>query len=114
MDNTAGTGRRSTTLRRMTTDGATIEVPLEQVRALAGTLRAQGDEAAGVAGRLTGGAAGGVLRAAVEAFLDCQRAAARALAGELHWLGSTVAGVADAWARLDAEMLPSAARGGPR
>ena len=90
----------------MTTDGATIRVPPQQSRALAAALTAQGHEAAGVAGRLAGAPSPGpALRAAVEDFLACHRAAADALAGELRWLGGTLASVADSWEGLDARLL---------
>ena len=45
------------------------------------------------------------LQAAVDAFLESHRAAGRALAGELAWLGDTVAAVADSWLRLDGALL---------
>jgi hypothetical protein len=41
----------------------------------------------------------------VDAFVDSHRAAGRAIAGELTWLGDTVAGVADSWLRLDGSLL---------
>ena len=90
----------------MTTDGATICVPPEQIRALAAALTGQAEEAAGVAGRLAGAPAPGpALHGAVADFLACHRAAAEALAGELRWLGGTLAGVADSWEGLDAGLL---------
>jgi hypothetical protein len=48
-----------------------------------------------------------VLQSAVEAFLDGHRTAGRALAGELAWLGATVAAVADSWLALDRALLAS-------
>jgi hypothetical protein len=81
----------------------TIDVPPEQLTALAGTLRAAGDEAADVTGRLRGlPPVGGPLQPGVEAFLEATGAAGGALAGELRWLGGTVAAVAESWLALDA------------
>jgi hypothetical protein len=99
----------------MTTDGATIQVPPGEIRALGAALAAQGEEAAGVAGRLDAAApVGRALQAAAEDFLACHRAAASALAGELHWLGRTVAAVADSWEGLDAALLVRPGRPVPR
>ena len=53
---------------------------------------------------------GGPLQPAVDAFLDCHRTAGLALAGELRWLGSTIAAVADSWVRLDGALVAPAAR----
>ena len=48
---------------------------------------------------------GSDLAAGVESFLESHRAAGRALAGELSWLGDTVAAVADSWLRLDGSLV---------
>jgi hypothetical protein len=101
---------RAATLRRMT-----IEVPPAQLYALAGALRAQSEEADEVAVRLTGvPAVPGRLGPAVEAFLEAHRTAGAAVAGELHWLGSTIAAVADSWLGLDGSLLPTRERAVPR
>ncbi|MGY1810790.1 hypothetical protein ACI8AF_25775 [Blastococcus sp. SYSU D00669] len=89
----------------------TIEVPPEQLHALADALRAQGAEADDVAARLTAApAASGPLAGAVEAFLEAHRTAGSAVAGELRWLGGTVAAVADSWLGLDGSLLPPPGR----
>lgn len=99
----------------MTTDGATIRVPPEHVRALGAALTGQGEEASRVAQQLAAAPdVGRALRAAVEDFLACSRTAAGALAGELHWLGVTVAAVADSWEGLDAALLRGAGEAVPR
>jgi hypothetical protein len=88
-----------------------IEMPPAELRALAGTLRGAAGTAEESAARL--GRAGDVgerLQAAVEAFLDAHRAAGRALAGELDWLGGTVADVADSWLAMDRGLLASRGR----
>ena len=83
-----------------------IEIRALEVRALADTLRAAAEEADVVGVRLDGTApVGGELQPAVEAFLDAYRTTGRALAGELRWLGSTVAAVADSWVALDAALV---------
>ena len=53
---------------------------------------------------------GPLQRAAVEAFLDSHRMAGRALAGELQWLGDTVAAVADSWLAFDGTVLAASGR----
>ena len=84
----------------------TIEVPAAEVYALGDALRSQADLAAEAAVRFGGSAAvGGPLQPAVEGFLECHRTAARALAGELDWLGRTVAAVVDSWLGLDGSLL---------
>jgi hypothetical protein len=91
------------TLRRMS-----IEMPAAEVYDLAATLRGSAVDAEEIGNRL--GATprvGGALQAPVESFLDSHRAAGRALAGELEWLGSTVAAVADSWLRLDGAVMPT-------
>jgi hypothetical protein len=89
----------------------TIEMPADEVYALAAALRGEADTAEEAVARLPHGAegAGPDLEAAAEEFLDCHRVGAGALAGELRWLGGTVAAVADSWLGLDEVLL--AARG---
>jgi hypothetical protein len=83
-----------------------IEMPAVEVYGLANQLRSAVADAEEIGIRLrdTPEIHGG-LTAAVEAFLDSHRAAGRALAGELAWLGDTVAAVADSWLRLDSTLL---------
>jgi hypothetical protein len=83
-----------------------IEMPAAEVYALANTLRgAVGDaEEIGASLRRTPQVGSG-LQAAVKTFLESHRAAGRALAGELAWLGDTVAVVADSWRHLDGSLL---------
>ena len=92
-----------------------IEVPPAAVYALAARL---GDQA-GLAGELAGrlGSApdvGGPLQPALVEFFFCHRTAAHALAGELDWLGSTIAAVVDSWLGLDRGLLGSAGQAVPR
>jgi hypothetical protein len=88
-----------------------IEMPPADVRALAGTLRAAaGDAEEIVAGLDRAGNVGEALQPGVEAFLETHRTAGRALAGELEWLGATVAAVADSWLALDRGLLASRGR----
>ena len=85
----------------------TIEVPAAEVYALGATLRSQSAVAAGAVRHFVGSApVGGPLQPALDGFLECHRAAASALAGELDWLGSTVSSVADSWLQLDGSLLP--------
>jgi hypothetical protein len=84
----------------------TIEVPAAELYALGDALRASADIAAEAAARLAfPTAVGGPLQPALEGFLECHRTAASALAGELGWLGRTVAAVADSWLGLDGSLL---------
>jgi hypothetical protein len=88
-----------------------IEIRALEVHALADTLRATAGEADVVGVRLADAApVGEDLQPAVEAFLDAYRTTGRALAGELRWLGSTVAAVADSWMALDAALVAPAGR----
>jgi hypothetical protein len=88
-----------------------IEMPAAEVHALAGTLRGAAGNAEEIGARLDpAGNVGNALQPAVEAFLDGQRTAGRALAGELAWLGATVAAVADSWLALDRVLLASPGR----
>jgi hypothetical protein len=90
-----------------------IEMPAAEVHALAGTLRGAAADAEEIAPRLDGaGDVGPVLQPGVEVLLDCHRTAGRALAGELGWLGATVAAVADSWMALDRGLLASRGRAG--
>ena len=90
-----------------------IEMPAAAVYALAHSLSGSAGTAAEIAVRLHDpGDVGPLLRAAVEGFLDSHRTAGRALAGELEWLGDTVAAVADSWLMFDGTVLaaPDGAR----
>ena len=92
-----------------------IDVPPSEVYALAGRLRDQAGFVGEIAGRLgRAPAVGGPLQGALVEFFFCHRTAARALAGELDWLGSTIAAVVDSWLGLDRGLLPSAGRAVPR
>ena len=83
-----------------------IEMPAAEVHALAAALRRSADDADQVGVRLSRPAfVGGDLQPAIDAFLEGQRATGCALAGELQWLGATIAGVADSWLRLDGVMV---------
>lgn len=106
MDGACGKGDHRATLPRMTADGATIDLPVLQVQALAAALTAQAEEADAAAARLAAGRGLGDLQPAIEDFLECHRTAARAFAGELRWLGSTLSAVVDSWLELDARLLP--------
>jgi hypothetical protein len=95
----------------MTADGTTIAVPVDRVRALATSLtQLAGDGDAAAARFAPGRPVGGPLQASVEDFLACHRTAARALAGELRWLGAAVGEAAASWARLDAGLLTAPGR----
>ncbi len=92
-----------------------IEVPPEEVHRLAATLRGAADGADELGARLASSpSVGRLLQSPVESLLDCHRAAARALAGELSWLGTTVASVADSWLHLDESLLAPLGRPAPR
>jgi hypothetical protein len=94
-----------------TLPGMSIEIRALEVHALAATLRDAASEADLIGVRLAGTPmVGGDLQVAVEAFVECHRVAGVALAGELRWLGSTMAGVADSWVRLDGTLMPPAGR----
>jgi hypothetical protein len=83
-----------------------IEIRAAEVHALASTLRGEAGNAAEIVDRLDhAGDVGDRLQAAAEAFLESHRTAARALAGELEWLGSTLGAVADSWLNLDRTLL---------
>jgi hypothetical protein len=88
-----------------------IEMPAAEVRAMADTMRGAAADAEEIGARLDrAGDVGDALQPAVEAFLDSHRTAGRALAGELAWLGATVAAVADSWLALDRGLLASRGR----
>jgi len=88
-----------------------IEMPAAEVRAMADTLRGAAADAEEIGARLDrAGDVGDALQPAVEVFLDSHRTAGRALAGELAWLGATVAAVADSWLALDRGLLASRGR----
>ena len=90
-----------------------IEMPAAEVFALAGELRARAENAVEAASRLGGLAdVGGSLQPTIEAFLVSSRTAGRAMAGELRWLGDTVAAVADSWLDLDGSLLARLRRPG--
>jgi hypothetical protein len=92
-----------------------IEVRAPELYALADTLRRSSRIAEEVAARLRDTPdVGGGLNGAVEGFLDSHRTAGRALAGELEWLGATVAAVADSWLGLDRDLLADGGRVGLR
>jgi hypothetical protein len=83
-----------------------IEMPAPEVYALANTVRGAVGDAEEIGVRLPETPhVGRGLHAAVETFLESHRAAGRALAGELAWLGDTVAAVADSWLHLDGSLL---------
>jgi hypothetical protein len=97
--------RRPARLPRVTSDG-TLRVPPEEVYALAAGLGEQAYPADDVAARLAGApAVGGPLQAALEDLFTCHRTAARAVAGELRWLGTTISAVVDSWLDLDGSLL---------
>jgi len=92
-----------------------IEVPAAEVHALSGRLVRSAEEADDAGARLGGThGVGETLRVAVESFLDCHRAGAAAMAGELRWLGGTMAAVADSWLALDGSLLAEPGQVEPR
>jgi hypothetical protein len=107
--------RRAATLPGVSSDGGTIEVPPEEVYALASGVRDQAGLAEEAAARLgSPPAVGGPLQPALEDFLLCHRTTAHALAGELRWLGLTIAAVVDSWLQLDGSVLAPRGRATPR
>lgn len=73
---------------------------------MAAVLREAAGDAEEIGARLDrAGDVGEALQPAVEEFLDSHRTAGRALAGELAWLGTAVAEVADSWLALDRALL---------
>jgi hypothetical protein len=96
---------------RVTLPPMSIEMPAAEVYGLASTLRGSAADAEEIGSRLDGRPrVGGPLQAPLEAFLESHRAAGSALAGELEWLGTTVAAVADSWLRLDGALMPAHGR----
>jgi hypothetical protein len=92
-----------------------IEVPPDEVYALGRALHGSADLAADAAPLLAGlPPVGGPLQPALDGFLDCHRMAAQAVAGELDWLGRTVASVAVSWLGLDRELLAPRGQAVPR
>lgn len=89
-----------------------IEMPAAEVYGLAAALRGAAGDAEEIAVRLRGEPqVGGALQSAVETFLEGHRAAGQVFAGELAWLGATVAAVADSWLRFDGALLAPHGRG---
>jgi hypothetical protein len=83
-----------------------IEMRAAEVYRLANTLRSASDDAEQIGARLRESPqVGGGLQTAVEHFLESHRAAGKAFAGELAWLGGTVTDVADSWLHLDETLL---------
>jgi hypothetical protein len=90
-----------------------IEVVPAELYALAGVLRAAADRAGRAAAEIPDDAVGGPVGPPLQAFTETLRTAAGCLAGELRWLGSTVAGTADSWLGLDGSLLPRRGVGVP-
>jgi hypothetical protein len=83
-----------------------IEMRAAALHALAASLHGSSADAGQIGVRLAGDrCVGGELQPAIEAFLDIQRMTGAALAGELQWLGTTIAAVADSWLRLDGVLV---------
>ena len=83
-----------------------IEMPAAEVYGLANALLNAGGDAEEIGVRLRETPeVGPHLQSAVKTFLQSHRAAGRVLAGELAWLGDTVAAVADSWRHLDGSLL---------
>jgi hypothetical protein len=88
-----------------------IEMPAAEVHAMAASLRRSSDDADQIGHRLAGNrSVGSDLQPAIDAFLDAQRMTGQALAGQLQWLGATIAGVADSWLRLDGVLVGPSGR----
>jgi hypothetical protein len=87
-----------------------IQMPATEVYALGNMLRATVGTAEEITARLDDPGDVGALQTAAEAFLDSQRMTGRAVAGELQWLGDTVAAVADSWLGFDGTVLASYGR----
>ena len=84
----------------------TIKIYVPEVLALADMLRNSSGDAEEIAVGLDGAPRiGGSMQSAVEGFMESHRTAGRALAGELQWLGSTFAAVADSWLQLDRALV---------
>ncbi len=99
---------RAESASSVTLPAMSIEMPAAEVHQLAAILRGSAADADEIGARLHGAPrVDGPLHGPVAAFLDSHRAAGRALAGELEWLGTTVGAVADSWLRLDGVLLPA-------
>lgn len=84
-----------------------LQVPVAEVHDLAHALRSSAEIADDAGARLGDGSdVDGPLAEPAAALLGCHRTLAAAVAGELRWLGSTVAAVAGSWVELDATVLP--------
>ncbi|RBY93090.1 hypothetical protein [Blastococcus sp. TF02A-30] len=88
-----------------------LQLPVPEVYGLARSLRSSAATAEDAGSRLGPGCeVDGPLAEAAAALLDCHRTLAGAVAGELRWLGTTVAVVADSWVELDATVVPAHGR----
>jgi hypothetical protein len=88
-----------------------LQLPIPEVYGLARSLRSSAATADDSGSRLGPGLdVDGPLAEPVAALLDCHRTLAAAVAGELRWLGTTVAVVADSWVELDATVVPAHGR----
>jgi hypothetical protein len=89
-----------------TLPGMSIDMPAAEVHAMAASLRGSAADADEIGARLRGThSVGGDLQPAIEAFVESHRMTGEVLAGELRWLGATIAGVADSWLRLDGVLV---------
>jgi hypothetical protein len=94
-----------------TLPGMPIDMPAAEVLAMAASLRRSAADADEIGVRLRGThSVGGDLQPAVEAFVESHRVTGEVLAGELRWLGVTIAGVADSWLRLDGALVRARGR----
>jgi hypothetical protein len=82
-----------------------IEVVPAQLHALGQVLTSAADRSRLSAAAVPDEPVGGPLGPALTAFAETARTAGGCLAAELAWLGSAVAGAADAWLGLDAAVL---------
>lgn len=88
-----------------------IEMRAAEVYRLAHTVRGAVGDAEEIGVHLRGGhPVGAGLHAAAEHFLESHRVAGGVFAGELAWLGDTVAAVADSWLQLDGVLLAGRGR----
>jgi hypothetical protein len=115
VDNARAIAPRPARLPGVSGADGVIEVPPAEVYGLAARLGDQAEFAGEIAGRLGGPpVVGGPVQPALVEFFFCHRTAAHALAGELHWLGTTITAVADSWLGLDRGLLGSAGQAVPR
>ena len=91
----------------------TIEVPPDQLYLMADRLRAAAAETVRATGSVPCAQVDGPLAGPVADFTAGARAATAALAGELDWLGDTIAAVADSWLALDGSRRPVPGQGVP-